>query len=184
MIKSKPLTCIVQQATDQGAPPLDESAAALLEKYGLGTQYYEAASDQLTGDAHANLVRMYRGPSALVYGSPAKQPTARGRPPRAPRAREVRRQTFDGCVKRIEGGTATVLLECDGQRQLRTMRAGQLAGSGIRVEGQAFTLVVCELRRPDGRFRTQIDLEPVGDPEKRTVKPIRLNADFSRFKDM
>ena len=107
--------------------------------------------------------------------------------------------TFNGLVKQFEGETATVLLECDGQRQMRTMKRSLLRKNGVRHQGQAFTLEICgachgvgmveapdperwaRCSRCNGKSTT---IAPAGDPSKRTIKPIRPGADFSKFKDM
>jgi len=98
--------------------------------------------------------------------------------------RELRRQVFNGVVKSIEGTRTVVLLECEGQRQRRTMSTEALRRNGIRHEGQALTIVTRERRRADGGFRTEVDIDPVGSPAKRSVKPVRPGTDFSKFKDM
>lgn len=106
---------------------------------------------------------------------------------------------FNGIVKEFEGDTAIVLLEDNGQTQRRTMNRKLLTQYGIRHKRQAFTIEICDAchgvgmvkaPRPtqwnrcgkcNGRHTT---IAPVGDPSKRTIKPIRPGADFSKFKDM
>lgn len=105
-------------------------------------------------------------------------------PPAVPAPRELRRTTFDGMIKHIDGATATVVLSTDGRREPRTMSTEELAKNDVRFEGQAFTIVVRELQRPNGRVRKEIEIDPVGDPTTRTVKALRPDSDFTKFRNM
>lgn len=139
-----------------------------IAQFELGVERYAGTEDRLGFEPQApDLARAERAPRS-----------------RAPELPELRRQVFDGVVKRFEGQYAFVLLECDGRQQRRRMSREELGAAGVRFEGQAFTIVIREVRRPNGRPRKEVDIDPVGDPNVFTTKPVATPVDISRFKDL
>ena len=90
----------------------------------------------------------------------------------------VREVTIEGVVHEIDGETARVILDVDGNYEQRLMDSEKLYEIGVTHEGQSFYLRGREYT--DGS--KEIYVEPCGDPTKVTIVNIRPDLDLSKLK--